>query len=265
MENGPLGLKFSHSDVKSRSCWGFGQGQPSRSWSYVHGGIGGQGLGHPVEDLTLSRSTIRRTRMATRKEVSEADKDSFSTQCPLLLHWDGKLLPCIDGTRETVRIAVIVTGNGVEKLLAVPKIGKGTGEEQAAACLKVLDNWKIRDKIQGLVFDTTSSNTGTHRGACVRIEEALDRELVNIACRHHVMEVILSHVFTTLFDASGGPEVALFKRFQKQWPYVNQTEYSPAKDDLFVGDMEILRREMVSFYSGAVGHQQSREDYLELL
>jgi len=149
--------------------------------------------------------------------------------------------------------------------LAVPKIGKGTGEEQAAACLKVLDNWKIRDKIQGLVFDTTSSNTGIHQGACVRIEEALDRELVNIACRHHVMEVILSHVFITLFGASGGPEVALFKRFQKHWPYISQTEYSPAKDDLFVGDMEILRKEMVSFYSGAVGHQQPREDYLELL
>jgi len=96
-------------------------------------------LGHPVEDLTLSRSTIRRTRMAIRKEMSEADKDSFSTQCPLLLHWNGKLFPCINGTKETVdRIAVIVTGNGVEKLLAVPKIGKGTVEEQAAACLKVL-------------------------------------------------------------------------------------------------------------------------------
>jgi len=153
------------------------------------------------------------------------DKDSFSTHCPLLLHWDGKLLPCIDGTKETVdRIAVIVTGNGVEKLLTVPKIGKGTGEEQAAACLKVLDDWKIRDKIQGLVYDTTS-NTGIHRGACVHTGEALDRELVNIACCHHVMEVILSRVFTTLFGASGGPEVALFKRFQKQWPMAIHQSY----------------------------------------
>jgi len=88
---------------------------------------------------------------------------------------------------------VIVTGNGIEKLLAVPKIGRGTGSEQAAACLTVLDEWKkIRDVVQGLVFDTTSSNTGIHKGACVLIEEALGRELVNIGCRHHVLEVILS-------------------------------------------------------------------------
>ena len=82
-------------------------------------------LGHPVEDLTLSRSTIRRTRMAIRKEMSEADKDSFSTQCPLLLHWDGKLFPCINGTKETVdRIAVIVTGNGVGSCWQFPKLEK---------------------------------------------------------------------------------------------------------------------------------------------
>ena len=125
-------------------------------------------LGHPLADLTLSRSTIRRSRMSTRKHVTQNDKDNFSIEFLLLLHWDGKLLPDITGSKETVdRIAVIVTGNGLEKLLAVPKIGRGTGEEQAAACLKILDDWKIRDKLQGLVFDTTSSNTGIHKGACV--------------------------------------------------------------------------------------------------
>ena len=74
----------------------------------------------------------------------------FSTQCPLLLHWDGKLLTDIGGMKETVdRIAVIVTGNGVEKLLAVPKIGKETGQEQAAACIKTLNDWGISEKNSG--------------------------------------------------------------------------------------------------------------------
>ena len=124
-------------------------------------------LGHPIGGLALSRSTIRRSRMETRKEVTEADKCSFSSQLqsPLLLHWDGKLLPDIAGSKETVdRIAIIVTGGGVEKLLAVPKIGKGTGYEQASACLKVLDDWKI--------------NTGIHKGACTLIEEASGQKLI---------------------------------------------------------------------------------------
>jgi len=46
-----------------------------------------------------------------------------------------KLLPDIAGAKETVdRIAVTVTGNGIKKLLAVPKIGRGT---VTAACLKL--------------------------------------------------------------------------------------------------------------------------------
>jgi len=94
------------------------------------------------------------------------------------------------------RIAVIVTGNGIEKLLAVPKIGRGTGSEQAAACLTVIDEWKISDVVQGLVFDTI------HRPILAFTRELVSssriRELVNIGCRHHVLEVILSNVFTAL-------------------------------------------------------------------
>jgi len=207
--------------------------------------------------------------MATRKLVSTATKDIFADDCadsPLLLHWDAKLLPDIAGSEETVdRIAVIVTGYGVEKLLAVPKIERGTGEEQATACLKTLADWKIQDNIQGLVFDTTSSNTGIRRGACVLIQEALGHELVMIGCRHHVMEVVLSSVFTAQFGTTGGPEIGLFKRFQKKWPYIQQVSYTPAKDELFSDEMHSLREEMMSFYSTAIGHQQPREDYLELL
>ena len=76
----------------------------------------------------------------------------------LLLHWDGKLLPDITASRETVeRIAVLVTDAGEEMLLGMPKIGRGTDKHQAEACLTSLDDWDIRQQIHGLVFDTTAS------------------------------------------------------------------------------------------------------------
>jgi hypothetical protein len=62
----------------------------------------------------------------------------------------------------------------------------------------------------------------THRPTQVSIEvfvifeEAVGHELVMIGCLHHVMEVILSSVLTALFGANGGPDVGLFKRFQKK-------------------------------------------------
>ena len=58
------------------------------------------------------------------------------------------MLPDISGGKQIVdRVAVLVTGNGIEQLLGVPKIERGTGEEQAAACLKVIDDWNIRHKV----------------------------------------------------------------------------------------------------------------------
>ena len=71
----------------------------------------------------------------------------------------------------------------MEKLLVVPVIGRGTGEEQSNACLSTLDDWRLRAQVWGLVFDTTSSNTGLNIGACTLIERALGTDLVWIACR----------------------------------------------------------------------------------
>ena len=121
------------------------------------------------------------------------------------------------------RVAVLVTGGGIEQLLAVPKIGRGTGQEQCDACLRALEDWHLKPMVRGLVFDTTASNTGLRIGACTLIDKALNTELVWLACRHHVFEVMLSDVFSATLGPTRGPDIALFKRFQKMWPYINKT------------------------------------------
>ena len=104
-----------------------------------------QALGNDLEDVALSRNTIRRARIATCKGVATAEQSAFMPDDPLLLHWDGKLLPDIAGSKEVVdRVGIVVTGGNVEQLLAVTKIGLGTGEEQCNACLHTLAGWKIK-------------------------------------------------------------------------------------------------------------------------
>jgi len=193
-------------------------------------------------------------------------EQEFIHSTPLLLHWDGKLLPDITGSKETVdRIAVLVTGGGEEMLLGVPKIGSGTGKQQAEACLTTLDEWGIRQQIRGLVFDTTASNTGLKNGACTFIEHSLDHEMAWVACRHHVMELVLASIFRALFGPTGGPDVALFKRFQTGWPYIDQSAYETASDDMFDSCTAVLRAQMANFCKLAMEESQPREDYKELL
>ncbi|KAG7154723.1 hypothetical protein Hamer_G015090, partial [Homarus americanus] len=171
-------------------------------------------------------------RASGRKQAAETDRKSFSPDEPLLLHWDGKLLPDVQNTTAS-RIAIVVTFNGQEKLLGVPKKERETGEAQAEACLEAIKSWNVEKLVKGLVFDTTASNTGLHRGACVRIEDELEQELVWIACRHHVLEIMLSDVFSLICGSTGSPETILFKRFKKQWRSISLNDFIPAPESIF--------------------------------
>ena len=161
-------------------------------------------LGHNVKDVSLSRSGIRRARMVNRINAAAEERSTIAADMPLLLHWDGKLLPDFSGnkTENVDRVAILVTRNGTEKLLA--KIHRGTGEAQANACLGLIDEWGLKSQIKGLVFDTTASNTGLHSGACTIIELALNTELLWLACRHHIFEVILSDVVKSSLGPTSG-------------------------------------------------------------
>ena len=63
------------------------------------------------------------------------------------------------------------------------------------ASLDLLRVWGLLHKIIGVVFDTTASNTGVHRGAAILLEQALvetrsTKRLFHLGCRHHVDELL---------------------------------------------------------------------------
>jgi len=116
--------------------------------------------------------------------------------------------------------------------VTIPK-WRGAGESMAKTCVEVTEKRNLDSQIKGLVFDITTSNTGLHKGACFRIEKALGTEMVWLACCQHVMKVVLLNVFLSLFGPTEGPSTALFKRFKKEWPSVNQGASFAATDELF--------------------------------
>ena len=62
--------------------------------------------------------------------------------------------------------------------------------------MELLKEWQIDHKIIGLLFDTTASNTGVHRGAAILLEQELttpqydNPRLLLLGCRHHVDELL---------------------------------------------------------------------------
>ena len=83
-------------------------------------------------------------------------------------HWDGKTM-ILRGNKKSNRVCVYLTGaeaNASRKLLGVPETPSGTEADEARVVTDLLMSWDVMEQIVGMVFDTTSSNTGSEIGAC---------------------------------------------------------------------------------------------------
>ena len=66
------------------------------------------------------------------------------------------------------RVAIVVSVKPElenPKLLGIPVIASSTGAAQHDAVMSLLMNWDVINNVVGLVFDTTSRNTGTVSGS----------------------------------------------------------------------------------------------------
>lgn len=225
-------------------------------------------VGCDVADYNINRSSISRGRQKNRSQFAEVIKRDFHVDTPLVVHWDGKLMEHLTKKQHVERLPILVSGKGVEKLLGVPKLPGGTGEDQATAVVEALEEWGISEKVIGMCFDTTASNTGIRSGACLRIEQKLGRDLLYFACRHHILELVLSAAFTAeMGSITSGPDVPLFKRFKSRWESIDKTAYQVAPDDEHLRQHlpEDLIQQVESFATSQLTNHHPRDDYKEFL
>ena len=112
---------------------------------------------------------------------------------------------------------------------------------EAEKVKEILDNWNLTEKIIALGFDTTSSNTGIRKGSCTILQQLLERQLLWLACRHHIPERIIAVSVITLFGETKGPDVPLFKTLKNCWDNLDlsniKLSYIPSCYD---GDVDSL-------------------------
>ena len=116
------------------------------------------------------------------------------------------------------QFAVIANIDGTFYLLAIPAIESGTGEDQFKALVECCEEYDLKDKVKGICFDTTASNTGTKSGTNVRFSKYEGSIMIELACRRHVMELHCKHFWENVSAAkTSGPDNPVFKRFQQNW------------------------------------------------
>ena len=140
------------------------------------------------------------------------------------------------------------------QLLAIAKIPSSAGDLQANAVVKTLKQWNnIADVVRAMCFDTTSSNTGCHSGACIKIEEGLGWNLLHFACCHHILELLAGAVFKEAMGTTSSPEVLLFKRFHDKWEWIDKQKFEDGMSNNVVRELVLpLKNEVTEFISNRV-------------
>lgn len=96
-------------------------------------------------------------------------------------------------------LPVFVTGKHVQQLLCATKIARGTKIDQATAVFELIKLWNHKNKIFGMAFETTSSNTRIKDGASIHKEKMIGRNLFHFTCKYHIFEIILKGAFNVQF------------------------------------------------------------------
>ena len=221
--------------------------------------------GGDIDDLALSKSTTRRSRITAR--AAGADDIRGSLECEVgQVNFDGKLLKDLGGMEKVNRLAVVLVQEEENQMLGLIHTEDSTGKVEAEAVRTTLDSWSVTEKIVACGFDTTASNTGVHKGACTILQELLQRQLLWLACRHHILELVLKATFQELFGNTTGPEESFFKFLKPSWESLDLNDITLPK---IPPSLKAEVPEVLSFINNCLQPENStllpRDDYREFL
>jgi len=65
-----------------------------------------QSMGQDLNNIALNRESIRRARRQHRESIASHIKSKFGPSNPLVIHWDGKILPTLTKMEHVDRLAI---------------------------------------------------------------------------------------------------------------------------------------------------------------
>ena len=134
--------------------------------------------------------------------------------------------------------------------------------------IQVLNQYEInKAKIGALVFDTTSLNTGHKNGIVVRLEREFGRSLLQLECRHHILELVCGAACSLIYGQTTGPKEEFFKKLKNNWNEFELDDYAHIEIPHHQRELTRHTKEMITFLQEWIKKstkQSLRHDYLDL-
>lgn len=225
--------------------------------------------------LIIDRHKIRRERENFRERERKESKEQWKNEPVFGVYFDGKSDETMqaqgEGSSKRVTVAVedhvvLVSEPGSSYLGHVTPSGKDA-ESITDAIMNLMEEERLTSNWQVIGADSTSVNTGCHRGVIARIEQRLGHKLHWAICLLHLNELPLRHVFQDLDGPTSGSRcfqgpvgksaiTAEFLPLDKSFKRIQKGPGPPDLPEKVVGDLSsdqrYLHRMMTAVRSGDV-------------
>lgn len=102
-------------------------------------------LGHDVKWLIINPITIQWECIALQTALATELRLKFSPIVPLTFCWDMKLISNLSSQERINHLPILVSGEGVVGILAIPKLTDRKTEQIVTIITEILDQWNIKD------------------------------------------------------------------------------------------------------------------------
>ena len=139
------------------------------------------------------------------------------------------------------------------------------GEVQAEAILKTIKQWELETSVIAFTFDTTGSNSGVDKGACVRVQKKMGRKVLFLACRHHMHELLAKNTWYKMFPKDDSPHCKLFMDLKREWESLDTRAETKIQTINLSADE---REDLIKFYQDIYTSGEKvllRADYKEMV
>lgn len=207
---------------------------------------------------------------STFKETLRTDK-SFGTIC-----FDHQTTQKLTGKFEgtTHRIAVVWYSNQTHNAIGLIEMPDKSAESQDQAIRQICLQFGIDEQqIVALTCDNENTNVGNRSGTCILLEQAYNKQLLRLMCRHHIGEIVIKDVYHHLFR-SDTPNNLFYGILKEIWSNLREADFpftsfveNSFTEDFDLRTLELFEELKVNAMNELRQHSKSknvRDDYREV-
>lgn len=258
-------IKLCHHDIRELGKCGGSYRVIEKALS-----IGIKTAGGNPKDYALSKSSlcaqINSFRSMTRSNFLE---QIASSDEKVVIHFDGKHMAKLNKRHlgTDARMVVICHTRTDDVPLGLPILQSGSAQSHVNEIIELCENSNLIGRIVGMVCDTEGVNTGRWNGVWAVFENETGTEILHLACRHHVKEVLLGAAFLAVFGRIEAPTLTIFDQLKTEWLYIQESgfQYKPCEQDVL--ELYYVRPLYIEAKNTLIEHAKNkfvRDDYAEL-